>query len=741
MTSYDELDEVKEGRPPSENSESVGDVLHHYWRLLRQYYWVLGLATMICIGAAYAWSQQQTEMYTASSEIIFHKKQGSVMGRGMEQVEMMDPGGRWEFEQFWNTQKQVFTSRWFAERVVKRIGLLEHPDFVPTEDKKGNELSREQRLDKAIDRVLGSMAVDLHRESRVGIVSVKLPNPELTAEIANATAEAYVEYTKEFQSGGLKEITNWFDSYVEGKKTELEEAQSELQKFKRKNNILSLSYEDRRNLTASNIETVNSELMNVETKLSSERTLLEQIKELQQAGRLGAVGRLAESESLSEALRRQNELEEDLADLKTRYKEKHPEVQALTSKLETVNENVEQEVEQIRESVENRVDMLEQQKREFQTRLDNLKSEVFDLNELGVDFNQLQNRKENLEELYNTVLKRSSELNMSSMYQPQDIQVLEHASVPKSPVEPNVPMNLALGALLGMIFGAMGIFVADAMDTTVKRKEDITQHTNKPILAMLPKMDQGLLGNILQSPGESSADTITHTAPKSSFAEGIKTLRTNLTFMAPDEPPELILVTSPGPKQGKTLTTVNTGIAMAQSEQETLIIDTDIRRPRVHKTFGLDNTFGLTSFIKNDHDFDAVVRETLVDNLSVVLSGQIPPNPSELLHSDRFDEFVETARERYDRVLFDSPPLAAVSDALILSHSVDGVLLMVQFGKTRREALTRSLEQLREIGAPLLGCILNEVPSSGSYGYEYYRYSYYGSDEDEQTGDVSKLAS
>jgi capsular exopolysaccharide synthesis family protein len=561
----------------------------------------------------------------------------------------------------------------------------------------------------------------------VGIVTVSLHDRELPPEIANAYASEYVDYTKEFQSGGLNKITNWFDSYVAEKKQDLEQAQKKLQKFKRENNILSLSYEDRRNLTASNIETVNSNLMETRTQLASETSLLEQIKKLQKQERYGAIQRLADSaptESGESVFDRKAKLEEELASLKSQYGEKHPKVQTVSTKLETVNSNIQSEIDQIRGSIENRVEMLRNEEKRLSQRLEELKNEVFKLNELGVDYNQLQNRKDNLKELYDTVLQRSSELNINSLYQPQDIEVLEQATTPKHPVAPSMPMNLAIGALLGLLSGAAGTFLLDALDTSVKSKEDIAQYTDKPVLAMLPKLDDDVLRGV-QTIGESPADTIAHTAPKSSFAEGIKTLRTNLTFMAPDDPPELILMTSPGPRQGKTLTSVNTAIAMAQSGDKTLLLDTDIRKPRVHKALNLSNDRGITNYIKDDATVRELLQSTPIDNLSAITSGDIPPNPSEMLHSRQFEQFVEDIRQQFDRIIFDSPPLNVVSDALILSRSVDGVIVIAEFARTEKAALQRSLEQLREIGAPLLGTVLNQVPTSGGY-YSYYRYSYYG---------------
>jgi capsular exopolysaccharide synthesis family protein len=807
--------------PPSEQ-ESLGEIAVQYWQLLRQYYWVILLATIATTVGAYVFTQYQSEIYQAQSKIIFHQGQDNVFGRQIEKVDMMQTGDHWAFEQFWKTQKEVLESRWFAERVVKRAGLLGNDEFLPPLEK-GAEITDEERdliskareltdslsyLDVVVNRMederkeklsslvdkeanlssqaddqasddsetkqkleetrkeLGKLVKQAHTdllrdaaskvqgnsriaresESRVGIISIKMSDAELASLVANEMADAYVDYTEEVQSSGLNKMTEWFDSYVKDKRKDLEAAQKKLQEFKRKNNILSFSYEDRQNLTASSMKKVNEQLLTVREKLASKEALLDQIREIETSdANQKAIADMVDNQSLTKLFEREAKLEQELSQLKTRYLDNHPEVQATSAELETVRENIDAEVERIKSSVENNVQVLRKNKTSLEKELSTLKEKIFRLNELGVQYTQLSDRVDNLKELYDTVLQRSSELDINSLYEQNDIEVLEHARAPETPTSPSLPMNLAAGLLAGIVLGGGTITLIEGLDDTIRSEADVEEFTDKPILAMLPRLKPGVLRG-LQEIGESAADTITHTAPKSSFAEGIKTLRTNLTFMAPDDPPTTMLVTSPGPGEGKTLASTNTAIAMAQSGLDTLLVDTDLRKPRIHRALNLSKDPGMSGAIKGDYEVKDVTAETQIENLDVLTSGEVPPNPSELLHSERFGEIVETLRKEYDRVIFDSPPLAAVSDALILSQSVDGVLLILEFGKTRRGTFKRSLEQLHGIGAPLLGCVINEIDidkTGYGYDYSYYRYSYYGEEEQprrEKDGS-SKLAS
>jgi capsular exopolysaccharide synthesis family protein len=745
MAESPQFQELHAPLPPAADEISLGELVSHYWRLLRQYYWIILIAVVVCVAGAYFWTKQQPQIYQASSKIIFHEKQGSIFGREIDQVELLATGGRWGFEMFWNSQKQVLRSRWFAERIVKREGLLTREGFLAPPPE-GKTRSEKEEMKAAVRRVLAVSTVKLQPDSRVAEVSVETQDAQLSADIANAFTDEYIAYTKEFQSGGLQQIVDWFDNYVASKKQELEQAQQKLQQYKRDHNILSLSYEDRQNLTAANMQAVSDQLSNVRGQLAREEAVLEQIRVMAERGDdltaiagLVDVGTEGGTSAIAAAVQQRAELQQEYARLTTRYLGNHPDVQAVKQQLDAVNKHIQAVIDRGRATMRNRVGALRKTEAKLEAQLAGYKKEMFELNDLGVRYGQLKNSEENLEKLYETVLMRSSELNINSLYESNDIQVLEEAVPPEYPVSPVLPLNLAVGFLLGLGLGAGIMVLKDSLDTTIKREEDIAQFTDKPILTTLPKLDPSVLRG-LEVMGESAADTITHAAPKSSYAEGIKTLRTNLTFMSPDNPPALMLVTSPGPSEGKTITSVNTAIAMAQSGLKTLIIDADLRRPRLHKALGVGNDIGLSSLVRGDATLDTVTKATPIDGLFTITCGEVPPNPSEMLHSKRFHEIVEEMRGQYDRIIFDSPPLGAVSDALILSRVVDGVLLVVKYAKTRKEMLARSLDQMHGIGAPLMGIVLNEISRGGGgyYGYQYYgNSSYYGSDSDE----AAKLAS
>ncbi len=740
------IDEPKfEYRPQSEDSEpSPLLLLSFYWELLRKYYWIVLLTSLLSVVAGYVWTKQRPFLYRTESKIIFNEK-SNALGKNIERVDMVDPGIAWRFEPFWNTQKEVLASRWFTERVVKKIGILEGDKYIPVLDSSGKPISDEVRLKMASSRVKGSVIFDLQRESRVVVISSTGENPAFLKMVVDGFAEAYVDYTKEIQTGGLADLISWFDNYVGNMRSDLEASQTALNQFKRDNDILSVSFEDRRNLTAMNMESVNESLNKVRNELAQEEALAIQLQKMQQAGvsetQAARFARSDGSDDLLAMLNMRRDQKIQLIELSSVFGPKHESVKSVTAKLALLETEIDDEIQRSLGVVGNRVQMLQRQKATHQARLDELKAEAFNLNDVGLEYSQMKDRTESLQQLYRTVLERSKELDINSMLDSNTVQILEAAELPRAPFSPKLPLNLLIALGIGLTIGGAIIFLIGALDNTIKSEEDVLRNTRIPLLGSLPELDlQAVTG--LATEGAPTLDMMTHLAPKSSFAEGIKTLRTNLMFISPDNPPRMLLVTSPGPGEGKTLLSSNMAIAMAQSGLKTLIIDCDLRRPRVHKAMGILNSAGVSDVVSGSAQLADAIQSTDVENLFALSAGHIPPNPSELLHTKAFAELLQSLRTQFDRILLDSPPVGAVADAMILSRSVDGVLIILKFGQTRRELLRRSVDQLEAIGAPLMGCILNDVKrNAAGYGYSYYHYRYNYEERPDSDSAKNKLAS
>ena len=698
--------------------DAIRHYISRYFALFKRFWWIFLITTLATTSIVYFHTKSQPAVYSATTKIIFRESNPNAFGKKLERLQFVDPGGRWKFDQFWATQKEVFKARWFIKSVVADEGLMELESFSSAII--ADAANERERL--AINKVLSMVEISLQPGSRVALIKVSSNDAGLSSQLANGIATAYVSHMRELQSGGLTKMSKYFNSEVQSTRAQLDKAQTALRDFERTNKILTMPYRKQQELTTSNIESTTRQINDVQDRLDAEESLLNQINEMfKKKEDPKTIAQMVNSANLSVGIQREDVLEQTLAELESIYGPSYEKVKGVQDQLNVVRKNISDEINRIRAGIRNRVGKLKRERGAKRTRLKELKQEVENLDQLGKSYFEIKDRVQSMKDFYKLVLDRAKELDINSNFedtnQSSTIDILQRAELPRQPVNPGLLIKLILGILLGLFLGTAIILGIDAADNTVKLESDVERLTTKPILGHLPQVDSSLLDQF------GSIDTMVDIAPKSSFAEGVRTLRTNLMFMSPDNPPRCILVTSPGPGEGKTLTSTNMGIAMAKSGLKTLIIDGDMRRPRLHKALSVENTEGLSDILSATHEIDDVLQETNIENLSVISCGTIPPNPSELLHTPRFKALMKELSGRFDRLIVDSPPLGAVSDGLVLSTSADAVLLILKFGKTRRDLLRRSINQLEGIGAPFMGCVLNDISSSaGSYLYSYYNY-------------------
>ena len=335
--------------------------------------------------------------------------------------------------------------------------------------------------------------------------------------------------------------------------------------------------------------------------------------------------------------------------------------------------------------------------------------------------------------MYALLIKRFKEATISEDMRTGNIRVVDIAEWPLDPVKPNKRMYLMLAIVAGLVIGISLAFFFEHLDNTIKVPEDLKQHLQVPYLGPTPLV---VKANGNSQNGTRWPELVCLHAPKSSASEAYRGLRTNILFSSAGAPPQVILLTSPVPKEGKTITTANLAIAMAQSGNRVAILDCDLRRPKIHKLFDVTRSRGITNLLVGENGMDKNIFHSQIPNLDLILSGPLPPDPSEMLASSRMQDLLTELKKRYNRILIDSPPITAVTDAVILSKYVDGVVLVIRAGDTVRDVAKNSLDQLHAVGANILGCVLNAVDIGKDkyyyyYYYQYYNY-YYGDDGDKK---------
>jgi tyrosine-protein kinase Etk/Wzc len=349
-------------------------------------------------------------------------------------------------------------------------------------------------------------------------------------------------------------------------------------------------------------------------------------------------------------------------------------------------------------------------------------------------------------DLYIMLTKRFEEMRITEAGKMNNIQIIDRARPSKRPIKPNKTRNIIMGIIVGLGLG-MGITLTiEFLDTTLKNPDEIEKLTRLSVVGAIPriKASDDAKGRKTRNPSGNSAirqiesRLITHFAPKSPVAEAYRTLRTNIQFVSPDQPIKTIMTTSSNPKEGKSTTIANLAIALAQMDTKVVLLDTDFRRPIVHSLFSVKREPGLTSVLLEQKQIEEVIHKTEVENLYVIPCGVIPPNPSELLGSNRMKEIIGRLKEMFDLVLFDSPPIIAVTDAAVLGSEVDGVVLVVQEGKTRRQDVQKAQDLLENVKARIIGVVLNIIDIQRKYGYYYYYYYYYYHDYYTYGGDAEQ---
>lgn len=724
------------------------DTLGDFLRSLRTYWWLILLATVGVAAAATAWTVRQPLIYEAVCVVEFDPNPARPLGDQIQDISASS-SSFWMSREFFATQERVMHSRMIAERVVQRLGLhtqrsfLSNPESVPR-DWEGMSVESAATLLQSrvtIDDVQGTRLVELR---------VRDTDRERAAQIANMIVEVYLSKLHDDRLGSTVRAVRWLREQLGTLTGQLENSELALHQFKLEHNVLSLSMEDRQNLVAQEIEHFSTALTETRSqrivlaaRVARLRSILEASEIEEQASALTDVPTV---QALREQLRTKLAEQDGLAQ---RAGPNHPRMQELRGQIEGLRGQLREEIAGMMRAAEADVRQAGAIETGLRSALEQAQVAGLDLNMREIEYERLSRARENNVKLYGVLLERTTEADITQMWETSFVRMVDRALPPRegTHVSPRMSMNIGVASAIGLALGLLFAFVLGRMDNRIRSIAELEEY-GATVLGVLPKMadepgpkaarSRRRVRDVVTS---SARDLIAHHEPLSAVAENFRTIRTNLVFMSGESALHTIAVTSANPREGKTTVAANLAISLAQSGKRILIIDTDLRRPRIHRAFGLPNTRGVTSVIAGQCTLSDAVQHSEVPSVEVLSSGPIPPNPSELLHRESFRQMMAEARRLYDIVIFDSPPLGAVIDAAVLGPQVDGVILVVRPGETTRQSVRAMMRQLADVGAKLLGAIVNGADTKrdrGYYagaGYYYYRRdaAYYSSDE----GDVA----
>ncbi|HEY8460037.1 MAG TPA: polysaccharide biosynthesis tyrosine autokinase, partial [Blastocatellia bacterium] len=613
------------------------------------------------------------------------------------------------------------------------------------------------RLTPYITKLDESLYVSKIEETRAIQISFTHSDPVIAAKVANSVAQVFVDERLANRTARNNSSATWLDRTTRQLKAQMEEAERNLADYSKNNGIL-LSADEKQNLVAVKLADLYDKSLKAEMDADSKESLYEEVKQ-------GRVGRLPEAFSDPGIVQNQSKLgglQIELAQLIATYGPENPKVIATRNQMKELERLIAESAKNLGERLKAEAERARSEEKLLKESFEAAKAEAIQQNQSAIKFNILKQNVDTTKALYNDFLQKTNQAQIEQRQDANDMRIIDPARA--NLVGPRRGRAIFIGLALSLAFGVGLALLLEYLDNTVKNVEDVARATQLPTLALIPSMsaDSMLVDtgktNGLQKMLKSGAARLGKTgspggmlargaqirqapataAASSSVVESYRMLRTSILLSNAGAPPKTILITSSQPGEGKTTTAVNTAISLSQLGASVLLIDADLRRPAVHRAFKISHSQGISNYLSSDAPLDDLIVKLPIPNLYALPCGPIPPNPAELISSDRMKELLSAVGRRFDHILIDSPPMVSVTDPIILSTMVDGLILVVHAGKSTRELARRARRELARVGARVFGVVLNNVNirREGYDDYDYYRYSSsYGEDYKEANAD------
>ena len=716
--------------PPSPAFDAAS-TLSSALRVIAKYWGTVLACVVFATGAAIVFTKSSPNVYEASTmlELDPHASQPleNKEGAGLE----IGAGDFWDTREYYETEYKILTSERVLRGVVRDLGLTSDAGFLGVKAAPSPPVPEET----AVDILRGALKVEPIKNSRLFNIEVDDSDPRRAARLADAVANAFIDQNLQAAISATSEAVTWLNGQVDHIKESLDQDENALHKFKRENDLPSISINEASNMLRLEMQDLDTAL--VQTRMKKEE-LAARNAELSKMSSSNP-DELAASELLAspylQTIRSQymDAMREVDVLKKSGKLENNPLMLAATQRVEDARKAFVSEVKNIQGAVERDLAIISRQEVGEAKLFEASRRQAVDLNLKEIEYHRLDRSRDQDEKLFGMLISRMKEADLSRMMKVNNIRVIDSAAVPKGPIRPRPLVNLGIGVLSGLFLGIALSWGREQMDRSIKTPEDVEQRLGMTFLGLLPtfvdEKDKGgstkaRLSRRTRPPSSKlPPELVVHEAPLSGIAEAARSIRTNLMFMNPDRPFKRLLVSSAAPSEGKTTVACSIAIALAQGGQRVCIVDCDLRRPRLHRIFGRSGDAGVTSVIVGDVPIDEVTKPTMVENLWSVPAGPTPPNPADLFHSDRFKKFLNDLSERFDRIVIDSPPVVPVTDSAIISTLVDGTVFVVRAFATSRQMSRQGLRTLRDVDSPVIGVVLNAVNLNRreySYSYQYY---------------------
>jgi capsular exopolysaccharide synthesis family protein len=754
------------GYPPADHKIHVREL----WRTVRKRKWLIVSTVLVVTTLATVEVYRTRDSFQAATMIEIGKDSG-MLGR---------PGSIFgdDYDPFYmvniKTKMLAVKSHSLLANVITSHGLVQNPRFYHSGGKKsvwealklvawrvtpgmkrpmaddvestdalnldGNldsESDSKKQLERCIGILEGGLGVEPVKETRALKISFTHTDPEVAAQVTNWVADEFLARNFETKTEKYTGAAKWLDESTRRMKARVEEAEEKLASYTQEHGIFLTDKEG--TLTTAKLSSLHDQVVRAESERILKQSLFEEVKQ-------GNVTRIPEayadllfktSPKVVELQKELGSLETQVAELSVKYGPANPKVAEVQQKIAAIKSQIEDSSRSLEVKLKTEYERALRDENMLKSALTEAKQDATKANQAAIQYNILKQDVDTNKALYQDFLNKTNQANAQRAEQQNNFRIIEPAQVPLAAVGPRRALTIAIALLLSGAFGLGMAFFLDYLDNTIKTVDDVSRYAQLPALSVIPSaltarrtvgtVGRRALGGRRGASRQTSLEPLSAIASfdnSSSVAEAYRVLRTSVLLSTAGHAPKTILVTSGQPGEGKTTTVVNTAVSLAQTGASVLIVDCDMRRPTTHKLVGANHHQGLSTYLSREVELDDVIQRLPIPNLSIIPCGPIPPNPAELIISDKMRELLRELTLRYDHVLIDSPPLINVTDPVILSTMVDGVILVVHGGKSTREIVRRARQELTTVGAKIFGVVLNNVDlRAGGYDeYYYYRY-------------------
>ncbi len=713
---------------------SQESTLREYMRVLIKRKWmVIAVVVGIFMAVAIA-SLRQTPVYEAVGRIAVNKADPNL-------ITFKDSGPVVDYydQADLDTEVRILQSDLMALQVIRQLNLDRRPEFGGHSDQKQPNLVADplqtdsNRTSALLGSFRGNLRVTLIPNTRIIEIHYNSTDPQLAAGAVNTLAATYVEQNFKTKFESTMQASDWLSKQLVDLQMKVETSQEKLVRYQKEHEILGT--DEKQNIITEKLDELNKELTIAESDRMQKEAVYRQTQSDDPDQVAAAIiayttgaGSSAGSGLLDKLREQQVALRIQVAELSTQLGPNHPTVVKLNNQLKEIDRQLQSETNKAVDHLKGQYLAALQRENMLNGSFEKQKQEANKLNESAIEYSILKRDLDSNRTLYEGLLGKLKEAGVTAGLRSNSFRIIDAARVPTSPSEPNIPRNLSFALVLGVISGVGLAFLLESMDNSVRTPEQATALSALPSLGMIPlgskSASHGATGKRLALTGSKEVvETVTQVRPQSQMAESYRALRTSLLLSNLGAPPKVIMVTSARPQEGKTTTSINTAIVLAQKGVRVLLVDADLRRPSIHKTLGMGPRSGLSNVLTGSATVQQTITSSpILPNLFILPAGTPPPNPAELLASSNMRDLIAELRELYDHIVIDTPPTLSVTDAVVLSPSADATILVIRSGQTTKQALRRARDILMQVNAHVAGVLLNAVDLTSPDYYYYYEY-------------------